>query len=122
MALNKNLGNLGEHIAREHLIAQGYAIIDTNWRMGKSEADIIAYMEGLLVFVEVKTRSNTDFASPESAVDRAKQRTYVRLANAYVLQNRREEEVRFDIITVVIDNTDHPQVNHILNAFSAAEI
>lgn len=116
------LGPAGEALAQKYLKEQGYAILATNWRAGKAEADIIAYREGLLVFVEVKTRTDTAFAQPEEAVNRTKQKAYIRLANAYVLQHQRKEEVRFDIITVVINNDTNTEIKHIPNAFSAFEL
>lgn len=116
------LGKEGEALAQKFLLDNGYAILDTNWRVGKNEADIIAYKEGLLVFVEVKTRTDTLLAQPEDAVTRQKQKGYIRLANSYVLRNRRTEEVRFDIITVVIRSLDNVQITHIANAFSAHEL
>lgn len=116
---NKNsLGSIGEKLAREHLEAEGYAIIDTNWRLGRHEADIIAYYEGTLVFVEVKTRQNAELGQPEEAVTRSKQRGYIKLANAYMIQHRRQEEVRFDVISIIINSTDF-QLKHIVGAFSA---
>ncbi len=71
---------------------------------------------------EVKTRTSTLVAAPEDAVDRRKQRAYIRLANAYVVENHREEEVRFDIITVVIRALDDIEVSHMPAAFSAFEM
>lgn len=113
-----SLGSIGEKLAREHLEAEGYAIIDTNWRLGRHEADIIAYYEGTLVFVEVKTRQDDNLGQPEEAVTLSKQRGYIKLANAYMLSRRREEEVRFDIISIIIRPTNF-QLKHIVNAFSA---
>lgn len=118
MTTTKQKGNYGEDIAIKHLTEEGFVELVRNWRLGKHEVDIIAYREGLLVFVEVKTRTSTDFGTPEEAVDINKRRAYVRMANAYVLQEHREEEVRFDIIAVNITSTGYT-VNHIENAFDA---
>ena len=94
MAEHNDTGKRGEELARRHLEEQGFAIVETNWRRGKYEVDIIAYKEGLIVFAEVKTRSNLGFGNPEEFVDHEKQRAYVRMANAYVIKHQREEEVR----------------------------
>lgn len=118
MAKHNDTGKLGEDLATKYLQEQGYAIIERNWKKGKLEADIIAYKEGLIVFVEVKTRSMLDFGNPEDFVNKNKQRAYIRLANTYVIENDREEEVRFDIIAVEISQTSY-QINHIEDAFSA---
>ena len=118
MSQHNDLGKAGEALAQQHLIQEGYAILATNWRVGKLEADIIAYKEGLLVFVEVKTRSSVDHGAPEEFVDQAKCRAYVKLANRYVIQNHREEEVRFDIIAIQVSPTGY-QLNHIPDAYTA---
>lgn len=121
MAQHNDFGKLGEQLAQQHLVDQGFAIMETNYRVGKLEADIIAYREGLLVFVEVKTRQTTNFGNPEVFVDSRKQRAYIRLANHFVLERNRDEEVRFDIITVVVNATGC-KINHIENAFAAYNI
>jgi len=118
MAQHNDTGSFGETIAQQHLVEQGFAILETNYRKGRYEADIIAYKEGLIVFVEVKTRSSIDYGDPEEFVDRKKQRAYIRMANNYVIEHNREEEVRFDIIAVAVNSTGY-QINHIENAFNA---
>lgn len=121
MAEHNDTGNMGEALARRHLEEQGFAIVETNWRKGKHEVDIIAYKEGLIVFAEVKTRHGTDFGNPSEFVDRKKQKAYIRLADAYVTEHRREEEVRFDIISVVI-GPEGSTIEHMEDAFNAAEV
>ena len=80
--------------------------------------DIIAYKEGLIVFAEVKTRSRMDYGEPEEFVMLDKQRAYVRMADKYVIDHHRDEEVRFDIIAVEIQGTDY-HITHLEDAFSA---
>ena len=118
MAEHNDLGKVGEHLALEYLEKEGYAILETNWRYGKNEVDIIAYLEGIIVFVEVKTRTSTDYGNPEDAVDIKKQRIYIRMANHYVIKQNRSEEVRFDIISIVFNNLSDVQLTHIPNAFN----
>ena len=121
MAEHNDTGTMGEALARQHLEEQGFAILENNWRRGKAEVDIIAYKEGLIVFAEVKTRSNLQYGSPEEFVDRAKQKAYIRLADAYVTKYQRQEEVRFDIISVVV-SPEGNRIEHLENAFSAVEV
>ncbi|MBQ0016365.1 MAG: YraN family protein [Bacteroidales bacterium] len=118
MATHNDLGKQGEALARQYLEQHGYAILETNWRLGRSEVDIIAYIDCTIVFVEVKTRSSLMYGTPEEKVDKNKRRTYVRMANAYVLNNNKSEEVRFDIISVVVENGTH-KITHIPNAYNA---
>ena len=121
MAQHNDTGNIGEQLAREYLEKKGFAIMETNWRKGKYEVDIIAYKEGLIVFAEVKTRSRQDYGEPEEFVTIDKQKAYVRLADKYVVEHNREEEVRFDIIAVEIEGLDY-HITHLENAFNAAEL
>ena len=87
--------------------------------IGKLEADIIAYKDNLIVFIEVKTRTTDYYGDPEDFVDRKKQKAYIRLANAYILRDNRTEEARFDIISIIIGSPEsEPQVKHIVNAFT----
>lgn len=118
MTIQRTLGQTGEAIARQYLQQHGYVILETNWRLGKNEADIIAYHEGVVVFVEVKTRSNHDYGYPEEFVNHAKQRAYIRMANYYMMKRLPDEEARFDIIAIETDGK-RTILNHIENAFSA---
>lgn len=117
MAEHNDKGKQGEALAIRFLIDNDYHILETNWRLGHLEADIIARKDNYIVFVEVKTRSSDLYGSPEIFVDRRKQRSYIRLANAYILQNNRQEEARFDIITVIL-GLGQCKIEHIPHAFS----
>lgn len=117
MAKHNTTGKDGEELARRFLEKNEYLILETNWRVGRLEADIIAYKDDRIVFVEVKTRGSEAFGSPEHFVDLKKQKAYIRLANAYILQNKRTEEARFDIISIV-NNPDGPEIKHLINAYT----
>lgn len=117
MATHNDKGKEGERIARQYLSDHGYLILESNWRFGHLEADIIAYKDNLVVFVEVKTRSTDWYGAPEEFVDLKKRQAYIRLANAYIVQKNRPEEVRFDIIAVVTGHDD-PKINHIVGAYT----
>ncbi|MCR4828537.1 MAG: YraN family protein [Bacteroidales bacterium] len=111
MAKTQEIGKQGEDIARQYLLDHDYEIVETNWRMGHLEADIIAYKDHRLVFVEVKTRKNVTYGSPEEFVDHKKQKAYIKLANAYVLKYNRMEEVQFDIIGILYNNEGHELIH-----------
>lgn len=121
MAVHNEIGKLGEQLAADYLRQQGYAILETNWRLGRLEADIIAYMEGTIVIVEVKTRSSQGFGEPEDFVDYKKKKACIKLANAYVRLNWRDEEVRFDIISVIFSGEQY-EIKHLEHAFSAIDV
>jgi putative endonuclease len=116
MAEHNDKGRKGEEIAADFLKKKGYKILETNWRLGKNEIDIIALDGKTIVVAEVKTRTSNTFGEPEIAVTREKQKALVRSANAYVRIKQLDMEVRFDIISIILAK-DTEQINHIEDAF-----
>lgn len=116
MAKHNELGKKGEDAAVGYLEKKGYSIRHRNWRNKHLELDIVAATENELVVVEVKTRSNTEFAEPEDAVDLPKIRRTVRAADTYIKLFQIDVPVRFDIITVVGENENF-KIEHIEEAF-----
>lgn len=116
MAEHLETGMKGEEIAQQYLREKGYTILETNWRSGSNEIDIIAKQGSFLVIVEVKTRKGKPLVSPEEAVDLNKQRLLIKAANLYIYKNNVNLETRFDIIGIIMQGNDY-QVNHIEDAF-----
>jgi len=112
-------GRLGESLAAEFLLGQGYAIVEKNYRKRYGEVDIIARDGDTLVFVEVKTRQSTVFGTPFEAVDGRKQRQLSRVAQEY-LQSRGliDAPARFDVVAIRLDRDSRPTaIDHLKNAF-----
>jgi putative endonuclease len=116
MATHLETGALGEEYAAQFLISKGYVILDRKWRIRHYELDLIAKDDDTIVIVEVKTRKSLYGGEPEVSVNRQKQRTLIRAANAYVVHHGIDMSVRFDIIAVVIKDDQH-FINHIEDAF-----
>jgi putative endonuclease len=116
MAQHNELGKAGEEIALKHLRKLGYNILAVNWYYGHEEVDIIAMDGKTLVIAEVKTRAGNDFGEPEFAVNKRKQKSIVRVADAYIQENDLDVETRFDVISVIIKSGDK-QLHHIEDAF-----
>ncbi|MGS4345755.1 YraN family protein [Myroides odoratus] len=116
MSNTRDLGKLGEELAVEFLQEKGYHIIARNWTYRKAEIDIIAEVDTFLVFIEVKTRSSTDFGQPQEFLKSPQIRRLVAAADAFVRQSRRKEEVRFDIVAISIKKSV-PDIEHIERAF-----
>lgn len=94
-------GREGEAEAARFLRAQGLTILHSNWRCRLGELDIVAADGPCLVFVEVKTRSGSEFGTAAEAVDVRKQRRLQRLAAAYLNQSGEwERPCRFDVVAV----------------------
>ncbi len=115
MAEHNDTGKKGEEIAARFLENKGFTILETNWRFKNLEADIIARVAKTLVVAEVKTRKSNYFGEPESFVTKQKQKNLIKAANEYILRNNLDLEVRFDIVSVVLN--DSTAVKHIEDAF-----
>jgi len=116
MAEHNELGKLGEKLAVEFLQKNGYEILETNWTFQKAEIDIIAQKESVLVIVEVKTRTSTDFGLPQDFVKPKKIQFLVKAANEYVILNDLEVEIRFDIVAIDKENGAF-KIEHLEDAF-----
>ena len=100
MQKNAKTGKWGEDLARKYLENKGYAILETNWRHSHSEIDIICRKDDIIVFVEVKVRTNPSFGTPESFVDEQKIEKMQEAADEYIEQHDWNGELRFDIIAI----------------------
>ncbi|MDR1258782.1 MAG: YraN family protein [Tannerellaceae bacterium] len=111
------LGKEGEEEARKYLMKHGYTILAINWRWYRYELDIVAFKDGELIVVEVKTRSANYLVPPEEAVNYRKIRHLTAAGYAYARRFRTKDlHVRFDIITIIKDK-DGYSISHIENAF-----
>ncbi|MCH5318722.1 MAG: YraN family protein [Paramuribaculum sp.] len=118
MAAHNEIGKWGEGLAREYLITKGYAIVDTNARIGKKELDIVAMHNSRIVFVEVKTRTgNADDAL--DSIDRKKITLLSRAAEAYVQAHNIPHDVQFDVIVITGNPDGEYELTHYPDAFMA---
>ncbi len=117
MASHNELGQSGEKIAAEYLEREGYQILESNWRHHRAEIDLIVLKEGVLVFVEVKTRSGGQLADIALAVDENKKTLIIHAAVEYQYQKDHEGEVRFDIITILYQSENTFDIQHFQDAF-----
>jgi putative endonuclease len=110
-------GKEGEEIATKYLESKGYQILARNYRMGHQEIDIIAQVQGIYVFVEVKSRSSSDFGFPEDFLS-PQQEGRVRDASIHYLseQNINAKDLRFDIISILISG-QNIDIEHFEDAF-----
>lgn len=84
----KELGDIGEELARKFLKKKGYRIRETNFRCREGEIDIIAEQKGYLVFIEVRTKTSSSFGSPEESVTTAKKEKLIASALAYMSSHK----------------------------------
>jgi len=115
---HSQMGIWGEEVAVNYLRNLGYIILERDWHSGHRDIDIIARHDDTIVFVEVKTRHNTDFGTPEQAVDWRKRRNLRHAINHYVKYKKIDYSIRFDIITVVGTlGTPNPIINHMEDVY-----
>jgi putative endonuclease len=110
-----NPGRRGEDLAHRYLRRRGYTIVGRNHRLGSgdAEADIIAWHQGDLVIVEVKTRESGDFGPPERAISEHKRETLHRVAREYARRASAPwDRIRFDLVTVIL----HPREIRVIQA------
>lgn len=110
-------GQKGEDIARRFLEHLGFTIIETNYRFGHGEIDIIAREGEFLVFCEVKARWNDRYGEPEYAITARKQSQVRKVAEGYLFERAISEQAcRFDVIAIRFRD-GKPTINHMRNAF-----
>jgi putative endonuclease len=106
------LGRRGERLAAEFLESHGYKLVAANFTVPvgrtlrgaliSNEIDLVAYENGTLCFIEVKTRASDWYAAPEANVDLRKQRQVTRAAHAYRLMlNLFGAPFRYDVVSVI---------------------
>ncbi len=118
--LNKRqlLGKQGEIEAGKFLVGRGYKIIERNFRCRFGEIDIIAREKNFVVFIEVKTRSNSNYGSAASAVTPRKQQQISRVAQLYLIEKDMTNcDARFDVVEVMRAKHGEFDLNHLINAF-----
>ena len=108
-------GNRGEDAVARVLARRGYAVLERQYRCRWGEIDIIARdPEGVLCFVEVKTRANDRFAPARMAVTPSKQRKLRLTAGCYLAERGLDCQCRFDVAEVYWASRS---INYIINAF-----
>ena len=110
------LGKWGEAYALKHLLGIGYVLKARNYKFNRMEIDLVMTDEQTLVVVEVKTRHSAELGEPWRAVNLAKQKQIIRVANCFTKAIQWPDEVRFDVISIV-HNSNHTDLTHIRDAF-----
>ena len=115
----KETGDSAEHIARGYLEKSGYEILDTNWRIGHLELDIVAREGDELVIVEVKSRLGEPFEHPVDALSNKKMKKIITAAEAWIQYHNWTKDTRFDLILVTIYGSNEYEIEHYDNAFNS---
>lgn len=111
------IGAYGEHLAARYLREDGYDIKSANFKTYTGEIDLIAEKNGVLCFVEVKTRQIGGMTAPADAVNVHKQNNIKSAAAVYLNRWTENIKYRYDIIEVFLEGEELQKINHISDAF-----
>jgi putative endonuclease len=112
------IGIIGENRAVTYLKKKKYKIVQRGYRHGKGEIDIIAVHRHILVFIEVKTRRDTNYGNPEEQVSIKKQKQIKKTAAGFLRQNDyRGFPCRFDVLAMIFHEENDWKIHHFQNAF-----
>ncbi len=101
----QEIGKLGEQLARKFLKKRGYRIRETNFRCREGEIDIIAQQGAYLVFIEVRTKSNLDFGSPEESITQSKKEKLIAAALTYINTHQKLPPLwRIDVVALEVND------------------
>lgn len=109
-------GARGENLAAEFLIEKGFEVVTRNFRYRNTEIDLIVKRDNWLVFVEVKTRSSSEFGEPEDFVDNYKSKNIFEAADEYIFSRDWRGHIRFDIVSVKIGEKE--EIEHFEDAIN----
>jgi putative endonuclease len=113
----KQVGNKGESLAEDYIKRKGYKIIQRNYRCRLGEIDIIAKDDDTIVFIEVRTKQNENFGSPQDSVTSTKINKISKTALRFIQEkNLSGYSYRFDFIAITFSQ-GKPNIEHIENAF-----
>ena len=115
MTEKRKIGDLGESMVVDYLKENGYEILDRNYLKPYGEVDIIAFINEIVCFVEVKARKSVKFGYPREAVGYHKQQRIIKASQSYLMENGMTDYImRFDVAEVFIESR---KINYIENAF-----
>jgi putative endonuclease len=115
-------GELGERAAKKYLQKAGLKFLTANFRSARGEIDLIFRDVDCLAFIEVKARSSEDWTRPAAAVDARKRRLLSQTALDYLrLLKNPPVKIRFDIVEVLLADSEVREVRYLPNTFSLSK-
>ncbi len=97
----RQIGKWAETRAEIYLRFRGYRVLARNVLNHGGELDFVCKHKGELVFVEVRSRANTQFGHPAETIGHKKQQRLLRAANHYLNDSGWQGPCRFDVVTLV---------------------
>jgi putative endonuclease len=115
----KLLGKWGEGICEKFLKRKGLKTLTRNYACNAGEIDLIMVdKDRAIVFVEVKTRLDEDFAPTETVVNKTKADKMVKTSRYFLsVHDIASRPYRFDVVTITLGQRGPAQIRHYKNAF-----
>ncbi len=115
----KLLGRWGERHCEKFLKRNGLKTLTRNFSCRTGEIDLVMVdADSSIVFVEVRTRADVTFGTPEESITNSKKAKLLRTARYFLATNNiQHRPYRFDIVAIVLDKSARPEINHYKNAF-----
>ena len=114
---SKQVGKLGEALAKKFLVGKGFWLVDTNYHIRGGEIDLIMENDDILLFAEVKTRNSIYFGEPEESLTQKKIRKLLRAILHYLSENEIKKRWRCDLIAIKFTSPGEAQIKQIKNIF-----
>ncbi|MBN1655524.1 MAG: YraN family protein [Deltaproteobacteria bacterium] len=112
-----DLGRRAEDLVADFIREKGFEIIARNQRVGRLEIDIIARKGTLVVFCEVRSRTDDSWMTPAQSIGHAKIERLRRAAIQWLISTQPSAtEIRFDVASVVYD-VPQGRIDYFDNAF-----
>ena len=102
-------GRTGEDLAAQWLSEKGFSVLQRNWRHGRYEVDIVAGRQGILHFIEVKSRRTTRYGYPEQSVSQKKLGNMMRGASGWLHRWPAFHRVQYDVLSIILRNGTAPE-------------
>ena len=102
MAHHNNTGVIGEKMAAKYLSEKGFTILHQNWRHSHWEVDVIASLNNILHFIEIKTRRTQKFGYPEEDVTKKKIENLINASEEFLFLNPEWKLIQFDVLSITL--------------------
>ena len=100
----KENGEYGEWLGRKYLKKKGFVVLYSNWRSlrdRRNEIDLICMDQEMLVFVEVRARSENSFTTGFESLNKRKRTALLRSFKAYLREMQDcPPSYRFDMVEI----------------------
>lgn len=100
MAKHLETGKQGEDMAAVWLATQGFDLLHRNWKHSYYELDVVASKEGVLHFIEVKTRTTDMYGHPEEGVTPKKLDRLMNAGEEFLHQYPEWKRIQYDILSI----------------------